>query len=102
MRQEHKYALIWKNGKYSVGDESSIARAYCKTKRLILGLLKLNGHNRLVYSLKINGQWKPQGTISNMGNNEANRRAAFRDFFRNHLLNNQDEYSIISLTDNSR
>ena len=102
MRQEHKYALIWNNGKYSVGDESSIARAYCKTKRLILGLLKLNGHNRLVYSLKINGQWKPQGTISNMGNNEANRRAAFRDFFRSHLLNNQDEYSIISLTDNSR
>ena len=102
MRQEHKYALIWKNVKYSVGDESSIARAYCKTKRLILGLLKLNGHNRLVYSLKINGQWKPQGTISNMGNNEANRRAAFRDFFRSHLLNNQDEYSIISLTDNSR
>ena len=102
MRQEHKYALIWKNGKYSVGDESSIARAYCKTKRLILGLLKLNGHNRLVYSLKINGQWKPQGTISNRGNNEANRRAAFRDFFRSHLLNNQDEYSIISLTDNSR
>ena len=102
MRQEQKYALIWKDGKYSVGDESTIAREYCKTKRLILGLLKLNGHNRLVYSLKINGQWKPQGTISNMGNNEANRRAAFRDFFRSHLLNNQDEYSIISLTDNSR
>ena len=102
MRQEQKYALIWKDGKYSVGDESTIAKAYCKTKRLILGLLKLNGHNRLVYSLKINGQWKPQGIICNMGNNEANRRAAFRDLFRNYLLKNQDEYNIISLTDNSR
>lgn len=101
MRYQH-YALIWKNGKYSVGSAETIAKAYCKTKRLILGLLRLNGSNQLVYSLKLNGQWKPQGTIIDTGSYEGNRKSALRDFFRNHMLNNQSEYSIIKLTDNSR
>lgn len=102
MRHSQHYALIWKDGKYSVGDAGTIAKAYCKTKRLNLGLLRLKGNTHLVYSLKANGQWKPQGTITDTGSYEGNRRAAFRDFFRNHLLNNQGEFKIIKLTDNSR
>lgn len=102
MRHEQKYALIWNNGKYSVGDASTIAKAYCKTKRLILGLLRLKGSNKLIYSLKLNGQWEPQGTINDTGSYENNRKAAFRDFFRNYLLNNQGEFSIIKLSDYRR
>lgn len=102
MKHEQHYALIWKSGKYSVGNAETIAKAYCKTKRVILGLLRLNGSNKLVYSLKLNGQWKPQGTITDTGSYEGNRKAAFRDFFRNHLLHNQREFSIIKLTDYSR
>ena len=102
MRHEQHYAFIWKNGKYSVGNAETIAKAYCKTKRLILGLLRLNGGSKFVYSIKLNGQWRPQGTITDTGSYEGNRRAAFRDFFRNHLLNNQREFSIITLTDNRR
>ena len=63
MRHAQHYALIWNNGKYSVGDASTIAKAYCKTKRLTLGLLRLNSGSKLVYSIKFNGQWRPQGTI---------------------------------------
>ena len=102
MRNEQKYAIIWKNGRYSVGSEETIAKAYCKTKRLILGLLRLNGSSKLVYSLKLNGHWRPQGTISDTGSYECNRRAAYSDFFRNYLMNNQGEYSIIKLTDKRR
>ncbi len=102
MRHEQHYALIWRNGKYSVGNAETIAKAYCKTKRLILGLLRFNGGNKFVYSIKLNGQWRPQGTISDTRSHEANRRAAYRDFFHNYLLNNQREFSIITLTDYSR
>ena len=102
MRHEQKYALIWNNGKYSVGDASTIAKAYCNTKRLILGLLRLKGSNKLIYSLKLNGQWKPQGTINDTGSYDNNRKAALRDFFRNYLLNNQGEFSIIKLSDYRR
>lgn len=102
MRHEQHYALVWKNGKYSLGSAETIAKEYCKTKKLIFGLLRLNGSNRLIYSIKLNGKWKPQGSINDTGSYENNRKAALRDFFRNHLLNNQCEYSIIKITDNSR
>ena len=102
MRHKKLYALIWKRGKYSVGNAETIAKAYCKTKKLILGLLRLNGGSKFVYSIKLSWQWRPQGTITDTGSHEGNRRAAFRDFFRNYLLNNQGNYSIIKLIDNSR
>lgn len=54
MRHEQHYALIWRNGKYSVGNAETIAK-YCKTKSLILGLLRLNGGCKLVYSIKLSG-----------------------------------------------
>lgn len=95
MKNKH-YALIWDNGACSVGEDFKIAEAYCRKKRIHFGLLRLNGGNRLVYSLKLNGQWRPQGTITDTGSYEGNRRTAFRDFFR-YLLNNQDEFSIIRL-----
>ena len=102
MRYKQHYALVWKNGKYSVGNAETIPKAYCKTKRLILGLLRLNGGSKFVYSLKLNEQWIPQGTITGTESYEGNRRSAYRDFFCKHLLNNQREFSIIKLTDNSR
>lgn len=99
MRYKH-YALIWNNGACSVGEDFKIAEAYCRKKHIHFGLLRINGGgNRLVYSLKLNGQWRPQGTITDTGSYEGNRRAAFRDFFRNHLLKEQSEYSIVLLTD---
>ena len=77
-------------------------KSVLQNEELILGLLKLNGGCKLVYSLKLNGYWKPQGTITDTGSTRGNRRAAYRDFFRNHLLNNQREFSIIKLTNNRR
>ena len=65
-------------------------------KRLTLSLLRINGNSRVVYSFKVNGRWEPQGTIIDTNDYENNHRAAFRDFFR-YLLNNQDEFSIIIL-----
>ena len=96
MRHTQNYAIIWRDGKYSVGEDHVIAKSYCKRKRLTLGLLRLNGSSRVVYSFKVNGRWKPQGTIIDTNDYDNNRRAAFKDFFR-HLLNNQDEFSIVRL-----
>lgn len=92
-----RFALIWQDGSFSFGEDFSIAKSYCKRKKLILGLLKLHNRNNLVYSLKIGGQWIQQGTITDSGNIEENRKAAFRDFFRRFLLNNQNGFSIIKL-----
>ena len=77
--REAQYVLIWHKGGYISGTDWSIARRYCKVKHLILGLVKIKGRAQSVYSFKVNGQWKPQGTITDTGSYDCNRKAAYRD-----------------------
>lgn len=98
----NKFALLWNNGSYIVGEDWAIARKYFRKKNLALGLLKLNGHNKLIYSYKRSGSsetWKPCGTLNDTGDYERNRRLAFKDFFRSVLMNAKGEFSIIKLAD---
>ena len=99
----NKFTLIWNNGGYIVGEDWIIARKYFKKKRMTLGLLKLNGHNKLIYSYKRSGSlesWKPCDTIKDTGDYDRNRKLAFRDFFYSVLMNTKGEFSIIKLADN--
>ena len=91
------FMLVWHKGGYISGSEWSIARKYCKAKRLILGLVKIEGRNQFVYSLKVNGRWLPQGTIDDTGDYDNNRKAAYKDFFNNTLIKQQDDFSIFPL-----
>ncbi len=95
--KEPHYVLIWHKGGYICGTDWSIARKYCKVKRLILGIVKIEGRAQLVYSFKLNGRWSPQGTIDDTGDYDNNRRAAFKDFFHKTLKRLQDDFSIIAL-----
>lgn len=94
-----KFALIWKNGGYIVGEDFIVARKYCKVKHLILGLVKLEKHNKIVYSFRAlnNFNWRPFGTINDSGDEIRNRENAFKHFFYNFLMKNQDEFSIFPL-----
>ena len=94
-----QFALVWKNGDYIVGEDFIVARRYCKAKRLILGLMKLERKNKVVYSFRVQNDynWRPFGTINNAGNETINRTNAFRHFFYNYLMKNQDEFSIFPL-----
>lgn len=94
-----KFALVWKSGGYIVGEDFIVARKYCKTKHLILGLMILEKHNKVVYSFRVqnNFNWRPFGTINNTGNECLNRKNAFKDFFYNFLKKNQDDFNIFSL-----
>ena len=40
-----RFVLIWQDGSFSLGEDFSIAKSYCKRKKLILGLLKLRNRN---------------------------------------------------------
>lgn len=91
------FSILWHDGAYSVGDVCAIVKAYCKKMNTHIGLLKLKGCNKIVYSLKVNGNWIPKGTINDTGNFTNNRRAAYRAFFRTYLLRNQIGFSIIKL-----
>ena len=93
----NQFVLIWHRGGYLSGSDWSIARKYCKSKRLILGLVKLEGRAEFVYSFKVKGRWLPQGTIDDTGDYENNRRAALRHFFHNVLIKHQDDFSIFPL-----
>ena len=95
--KEAQYVLMWHKGGYISGTDWSIARKYCKVKRLILGIVKIEGRAQLVYSFKLNGRWSPQGTIDDTGDYDSNRRAAFKDFFHNTLKRLRDDFSIIAL-----
>ena len=46
------FMLVWHKGGYISGSEWSIARKYCKAKRLILGLVKIEGVTNLYIRLK--------------------------------------------------
>ena len=94
---EAQYVLMWHKGGYISGTDWSIARKYCKVKRLIMGLVKIEGRAQMVYSFKLNGRWSPHGSIDDTGDYESNRRAAFRDFFHKTLTRLQDDFSIIAL-----
>ncbi len=94
-----KFVLVWKSGGYIVGEDFIIARKYFKAKRLVLGLMKLQRNNKLVYSFKVQGSsdYQPCATINNAGNETINREKAFKHFFYNYLMKNQDEFSIFPL-----
>lgn len=93
----NQFVLIWHRGGYISGSDWSIARKYCKSKHLILGIVKIEGRNQFVYSFKVNGKWLPQGTIEDTGDYDANRRAAFKDFFSNVLIKQKGDFSIFPL-----
>ena len=94
-----QFALVWKNGGYIVGEDFIVARRYCKAKRLILGLMKLERKNKVVYSFRVQNDftWQPFGTINNTGDECLNREQAFKHFFYNHLMKNQNDFNIFSL-----
>lgn len=94
---DNHFVLVWHKGGYINGSEWRIARKYSKAKRLILGLVKIEGRNQFVYSLKVNGRWLPQGTIDDTGDYDNNRKAAYKDFFNNTLIKQQDDFSIFPL-----
>ena len=95
--KEPQYVLMWHKGGYICGTDWSIARKYCKVKRLIMGLVKIEGRAQMVYSFKLNDRWSPQGTIEDTGDYENNRRAAFKDFLHRRLTALQDDFCIIAL-----
>ena len=94
---DNQFVLIWHRGGYLSGSDWSIARKYCKSKHLILGLVKIEGRAQFVYSFKVNGKWLPQGTIDDTGDYDANRRAALRHFFHNTLIKHKGDFSIFPL-----
>jgi len=83
-----KFVLIW-----------VVSSHYCRAKNLILGLVKIAGRNKLLYSFKIDGIWEPQGIIDDTGDYEKSRKAAFKHFFKNKLLKLQDDFNIFPVLD---
>ncbi|MBR0097502.1 MAG: hypothetical protein IJP88_09990 [Synergistaceae bacterium] len=94
-----KFVLIWHHGGYISGDDWVVSSHYCRAKNLILGLVKIAGRNKLLYSFKIDGIWEPQGIIDDTGDYEKSRKAAFKHFFKNKLLKLQDDFNIFPVLD---
>ena len=49
----HKFALVWNNGKVCIGEDWIIAKHFLKSKNLMLGIIRVNG--QLFYSTKSTG-----------------------------------------------
>ncbi len=97
-KRADKFVLIWHKGGYISGFDWVVSSNYCRSKNLILGLVKIEGRAKLLYSFKIGGIWEPQGIIDDTGDYEKNRKAAFKHFFKK-LLKLQDDFNIFPVLD---
>ena len=93
----HKFAIIWNNGKVCTGEDWAISNHFLKVKHLHLGIIRVNG--QLFYSTKSNrsSSWQTKGSIIDTGNRELNRKAALSHFFFHFILPRQIGFHIIAL-----